>query len=117
MTDMSISTTDITERYFAASNRADLKAVEALFQPNATYSSTHTGLYYGIADIMAMMEGFFSSHTSLHWQVSQLSRLSTHIVEVSFILEGTDQSGESFERSGTERLVIEDGLIRHIEIR
>jgi ketosteroid isomerase-like protein len=114
---MSTSAADITETYFAASNRADLKAVEALFQPDATYSSAHTGLYYGITDIMQMMTDFFQRHSSLHWTMDELKGLSDHLIEVRFTLYACPLNGEPFERQGTERLVIDQGLIRHIEIR
>jgi ketosteroid isomerase-like protein len=115
---MTASPANITERYFAAANRADLLAVKAMFQPDATYSSAHTGLFYGIADIMDMMHTFFQDHQRLHWQINQLTVCSEHITEVTFTLLATTRAGDTFERSGTERLVIgTDGLIRHIEIR
>jgi ketosteroid isomerase-like protein len=114
---MTYSPADITQQYFAASNRADLKAVEALFQADATYSSAHTGLYYGITDIMQMMSAFFRAHSHLQWRINELSETSAHLVEVRFTLNACPENGEPFERQGTERLVIDQGLIRHIEIR
>lgn len=114
---MTPSPADITQQYFAASNRADLKAVEALFQADATYSSAHTGLYYGITDIMQMMTDFFQRHSHLNWTIDELTEASDHLIEVQFTLRACPKNGEAFERQGTERLVIDQGLIRHIEIR
>ena len=114
---MNLSPADITRQYFAASNQADLKAVETLFQPDATYSSAHTGLYYGITDIMQMMGTFFRAHRHLHWRIDELTEVTEHLIEVRFTLQACPQNGDAFERQGTERLVIDQGLIRHIEIR
>ncbi len=51
----------ITQLYFKLSNAGDLSAIEALIYPQATYSSTNTGWYYGVTDIMTMMTTFFKS--------------------------------------------------------
>lgn len=114
---MNPSIANISQQYFTASNQADLKAVEALFHPDATYSSAHTGLYYGISDIMQMMTGFFRAHSHLQWHIDELIEVTDHVVEIRFTLNACPKNGEPFERQGTERLVIDQGLIRHIEIR
>lgn len=110
-------TQSITRLYFELSNTGKLSAIQALLNPEATYSSAHTGLYYGITDIMAMMTGFFKSHQSLNWQIDSISTLNEHICEVHFTCKRTDADGKTSEHSGVERLVVVDGLIRHIEVR
>lgn len=107
----------ITRRYFACSNQADFVAIEQLLHPEATYSSAHTGLYFGVADIMHMMRGFFANHQALSWQINGLRLTAPHITEVAFVCQSIDLDGKRIERSGTERLVVADGLIRHIEVR
>ena len=111
------NTQSITQLYFELSNNGNLSAIQALLNPEATYSSAHTGLYYGITDIMAMMTGFFNSHQSLNWQIDSISSLNEHICEVHFTCKRTDADGNSSEHSGIERLVVVGGLIRHIEVR
>jgi len=59
----------LTRRYFALSNQANFAAIERLLDPGATYSSAHTGLYYGVGDIMAMMREFFAAYDALTWHI------------------------------------------------
>ena len=107
----------ITQLYFELSNAADLTAIEALIYPEATYSSAHTGLYYGITDIMAMMETFFNAQQGLHWHIDSIETLTEHITEVHFTCNSRDANGKAVVRTGVERIVVVDGLIRHIEVR
>jgi len=108
---------DISRRYFELSNAAKLNDIAELFEVEATYSSDHTGLYFGLHDIMAMMTAFFQNHQSLHWQINQLRNLSDEMVEIEFTLQRTTAGGEQQTTQGIERLVINQGLIRHIEVR
>ncbi len=108
---------DTARLYFSLSNQADLPAIKKLFHPEATYSSAHTGLYYGIADIMDMMEQFFKQYHHLQWHIDHIQANSQHITEIEFTCHTTDHDQQTNERSGTERLVVVDGLIRHIEVR
>lgn len=111
------SSKTITQLYFELSNAGNLSAIQALIIPEATYSSANTGLYYGITDIMAMMTAFFKSHQRLKWQVDSINALTDYITEVNFTCESTDKTGQSVTRTGVERVVVVDGLIRHIEVR
>ncbi len=117
MKEIKNDTQSITQLYFELSNRGDLSAIQALIIPEATYSSANTGLYYGITDIMAMMEGFFKSHQSLKWQIDSIATLSEHICEVHFTCKRSGADGKTSEHTGVERVVVVDGLIRHIEVR
>ena len=108
---------DISRRYFELSNAAKLNDIAELFEVEATYSSDHTGLYFGLHDIMAMMTAFFQNHQFLHWQINQLRNLSDEMVEIEFTLQRTTVGGEQQTTQGIERLVINQGLIRHIEVR
>ncbi len=117
MEDSANQTQSTTELYIALSNSGNLTAIQALFDPQATYSSAHTGLYYGITDIMAMMNAYFKSHQSLHWQIDAISTLTEHISEVHFTCKTLDTDGKTSVRTGIERVVVVDGLIRHIEVR
>ncbi len=107
----------ITKRYFKLSNAGDLSAIEDLIIDDATYSSAHTGLYFGRMDIMAMMSVFFESYQSLNWQINSIKTISEYITEVHFTFKCTNLSGLVTERTGVERIVVANGLIRHIEVR
>jgi len=107
----------ITQLYFNLSNEGNLSAIQALIIPEATYSSVNTGLYYGITDIMDMMESYFKSHKSLDWRIDSIHALTDYITEVKFTCNSIDSTGKAVKRQGVERLVVVDGLIRHIEVR
>lgn len=108
---------DITKKYFDLSNQGDLLAIEKMFQTDATYSSANTGLYYGVHEIMSMMTAFFASHQKLHWQIHRIKQLNEHTSEVEFSCEAVNNAGEIQNFSGIERVIVDQGQIRHIEIR
>ncbi len=108
---------EVTQLYFDLSNQADLVGIEALVHPEATYSSVNTGLYYGIKDIMLMMYGFFENHEKLVWQIQSIEQRNDYITELFFECNAIKKNGENYQFSGVERLVVVDGLIRHIEVR
>ncbi|MGJ8663504.1 MAG: hypothetical protein ACSHWU_07630 [Marinicella sp.] len=107
----------VTKQYFAWSNQADLSNIRTLIHPDATYSSVSTGLYFGVKDIMQMMENFYQSQQLLQWKIDQIQALTPHITEVKFSMHSIDLNHKEHHRTGTERLVVVDGLIRHIEVR
>ena len=106
----------VTERYFALSNDQDLTSIFTLLNPEATYSSNNTGLFYGVNDIRKMMTAFFADHPNIQWTILELRELSEHITEVDFTVVSTDREGNQTERFGLERIVVASGAIRHIEV-
>jgi len=111
------STQAITQLYFELSNAGDLSTIKELIDPQATYSSANTGLYYGVFDIMTMMTAFFKSQQTLNWRIDSIQALTEYITEVHFTCHSIDALGQTTERTGIERIVVVDGLIRHIEVR
>lgn len=107
----------IASTYFALSNARDLESVFALFAADATYSSDSTGLYFGIEDIREMMTAFFEAFPTLHWEIHSQTALSDHIVEIKFTLKARNSKNEELVRPGTERIVVSDCKIRHVEVR
>ncbi len=114
---MNNNASDTTKRYFELSNQGDLSTIKTMFHPEATYSSTNTGLYYGVEDIMVMMQSFFAQFEAIDWHIDALKTHGEHITEVAFTCRTTDLHGTQLKRTGTERLVVAEGLIRHIEVR
>lgn len=107
----------VTKLYFELSNAGDLSAIEDLIIEDATYSSAHTGLYFGRMNIMAMMEVFFEKYHSLNWQINSIKAVTEYITEVEFSFNSIDHSDQVTQRTGIERIVVKNGLIRHIEVR
>ena len=107
----------LTEEYFALSNDRDLASIFNLLNPEATYSSNNTGLFFGVNDIRRMMTAFFADHPYIQWTILELRELSEHITEVDFTVVSTDREGDQTERAGLERIVAASGTIRHIEVR
>ena len=106
----------LTEEYFALSNDRDLTSIFTLLNPEATYSSNNTGLFFGVNDIRKMMTAFFADHPYIQWPILELRELSEHISEVDFTVVSTDREGDQTEHSGVERIVAASGTIRHIEV-
>ena len=46
-----------------------------------------------------------------------LKDINPHISEVVFTFRGAKDDGTTIQRNGLERIVVEDNLIRHIEVR
>jgi len=110
------SALEITKLYFDLSNQGNLIAIEKLFQADATYSSVNTGLYFGVENIMPMMQDFFDAHQKLHWTTHQVKALNEHVIELKFSCDAVSNEGKTKTISGVERVVVVDGLIRHIEV-
>ena len=109
--------TQVTQRYFDLSNQRNLTEIFALFAEDATYSSDNTGLYFGLPAIREMVTAFYESFPYLHWEIHAMQESSSHIAEVEFTLTARDHEGSEIIRPGIERVVVADGLIRHVEVR
>lgn len=106
-----------TKAYFKLSNERRLDEIPRLFHKKAIYSSDNTGLYFGLDAIMEMMHGFFTMNPEIHWQINNIKEVKASVVEVVFTATGVTAEAQPFMREGIERLVIENGLIRYIEVR
>jgi len=114
---MKNSSITLSKLYFSLSNQGNLKDIKKLFHPEATYSSEQTGLYYGVEDIMTMMHHFFNQYQSLHWHIDEMKAKTPLITEIKFSCLAVDHHQVKSERTGVERLLVVDELIRHIEVR
>ena len=108
---------DIAQRYFELSNARRLDDIERLMSPSTTYSSEHTGLYLGAADIMAMQRAFYAGFEQLGWTVHEATEVKPGIVRFDFTFEGVTVDGETVHRDGIEHVVVHDGRIQHVEVR
>jgi|GEM_PF-2029233 len=116
---------DIAKHYFDLSNQGDLDAIALLFAKDATYSSAHTGLYFGREAIMAMMQEFFASYQTRRWHVNSIWEVNSSIIGFDFTFKGmqaalpdTPSEAQHITREGIEHIIVGgDCLIRHIEVR
>lgn len=108
---------ELATHYFELSNRGDLDTIRGLFEERATYSSANVGLYYGVDNILVMMTKFFAQYLQRSWTISAIEETKPNVVRVDFHFQGRLKDGETQSREGIEHLVIDDGKIRHIEVR
>ena len=112
-----MNSVELTRQYFQLSNERKLETIRYLFEKQATYSSDNTGLYFGRDAIMRMMGDFFDAFPSLYWEIHSLVENTPHIAEVDFTLVAKKTDGSKILRPGIERVVVVNGLIRHVEVR
>ncbi len=98
--------------YVEASNAHDLQRIAPMFAADATYTSSRTGTFAGVPEIIAMMAGFFGQFGDAAWHTENWRVVDGDGVAFDFVLT----AGGS-ERSGVERIFFDSqGLIGRIEI-
>ncbi|MEM7405835.1 MAG: nuclear transport factor 2 family protein [Pseudomonadota bacterium] len=107
----------LANHYFELSNARDLDAIGRLFTASSTYSSVHTGVYLGAADIMAMQRGFFAAHHALHWAVLSVEEIRPQVCLFDFALTGATMDGDAVVGRGHEYVVVYDSRLQHVEVR
>ena len=107
----------LAEHYFELSNAGDLKSIRLLFTDCSTYSSSTTGLYLGVDDIMSMQEAFFARFQSLGWTVHSSSEIKPAIALFDFTFTGVTLDGNTVTLNGLEYVVVCNSRIQHVEIR
>lgn len=107
----------VAERYFELSNNGDLAGIRAMMTDATTYSSAHTGVYLGVETIMSMQTGFHAAHEDLHWEIEAVEEERPGVFRFDFVMTGRDADGNDISRPGIEYIIVQDGLLRHIEIR
>jgi len=107
----------LAQHYFDLSNERNLGAIETLLSSSSTYSSTTTGIYLGVENIMAMQRAFFSNFETMNWLVHKAEEVKTGIVLFDFTFTGKTLTGEKTVFSGQEYVVVFNGKIQHIEVK
>ncbi len=101
--------------YFELSNSRDLDAIEKIIHLEAIYTSDATWLYFWRESIMTMMRSFFEKFAYLNWEIESIDEIRSWIIEIEFHATFRNQSGETL-RDGKERIIVQDGIIRYIEV-
>ena len=107
----------LARHYFALSNDGDLDAIRQLFTPSSTYSSSNTGVYLGVDQILDMQTKFFAGFAQLHWQIHSVEEVRPNVVLFDFTLRGTSEDGTQIEQRGLEYVIVYNGRLQHVEVR
>ena len=109
----------VAKAYVEASNAHDLDAVERLLSEDAVYLSTGVGEHLGKRAIRAMMDTFFQTYKTLHWQTRNWESESENVASFDFVMTGMHcETGNKIEKAGREGIFMgKDGLINRIEVR
>lgn len=108
---------ETARHYFELSNKSDFDGIESLFTEMSTYSSVHTGIYFGRNAIMEMQREFHGKFSSLKWKVHSVEEVKPGVVLFDFNFVGELLNGDILETSGFEYVIVDQGKIQHIEIR
>ncbi|BBM03097.1 hypothetical protein [Microbulbifer sp. GL-2] len=108
---------ELAKYYFDLSNQSDFSEIEKIFDQSSTFCARDGVIYLGVQDIMAMQRLHHGSYSTLKWIVNEVEEVKPGIIRFDFDFEGTTQGGESVRMSGVEFVVVDRGIIRHIDVR
>lgn len=108
---------ELAKYYFDLSNQSDFSEIEKIFDQSSTFCARDGSIYLGVQDIMAMQRTHHSSYSKLKWIVNKVEEVKPNIIRFDFDFEGATKDGELFRMSGEEFVVIDKGIIRHIDVR
>ena len=104
-----MSPTDLARNYVDCSNAHNLEAVLELFAPSPFYHSDSLGTFLGREQIETMMRDFYARHPGIRWEVDAYEEVESGLVAFRFRSISRDpKTGETVERSGTDRLRFDD---------
>ena len=108
---------EIAQKYFELANNRDLKTIPNVLDTKIIYTSDTTGIYFGINDTMEMMSTFFDKFKYLNWKIESIELIKDSVIEIYFTLTMIGEDDVQIEKKGVERLVVDLGLIKYIEVR
>jgi len=102
-------------------NQSNFVEIEKLFDQRSTICVRDGAFYLGMKDIMVMQRIHHGSCSKLEWIVSKVEEVKPCIIRFAFAFafdfEGTTQDSQTVKLSGVEFVVIDKGIIRHIDVR
>ncbi|WP_444901768.1 hypothetical protein ACJJIG_22120 [Microbulbifer sp. SSSA007] len=108
---------ELAKYYFDLSNQSNFVEIENLFDESSTFCARDGALYLGVKDIMVMQRVHHGSYSKLEWIVNKVEEVKPCIIRFDFDFEGTTQEGETAKMSGVEFVIVDRGIIRHIDVR
>ncbi|MES2223313.1 MAG: hypothetical protein V4469_00100 [Patescibacteria group bacterium] len=110
-------TIKIVEKYFELSNESDMAEIRKMFTSSSTYSSDSTGIYLGVEQIMDMMTTFHKSFSELKWIINNTIEIRPGVFKIDFVFNGKGRDGQELDKTGTEWVIVFNGMLQHIEVR
>lgn len=110
---------EIVERYHAAINALDFKAIESFFSETAVYLSDGVGALDGRDAIMESFRTYFAEYGDQHAIDDAIEAISDRAVRSVWRLTATSsKTGEKLVRSGEETAFLDqDGRIEKVIVR
>lgn len=108
---------DLARYYFDLSNKSDFSAISKLFDDNSTFYTRSGEYFIGVDNIMAMQKAHHHSYKKLHWQVTHVEEVKTGVTRFEFDFSAVDQQDQLVQFSGVEYVIINNGIIRHIDVQ
>lgn len=108
---------ELATLYFELSNQSDFVQIASMFDQNSTFCTRSSEYFIGVDDIMSMQKAHHGSYQKLHWQVLKVKEEKPGVICFDFQFEATKLDGESVSFAGVEYVIIQNGKIRHIDVR
>lgn len=109
--------TQLAKHYFDLSNEGKLTDIKTLFTPSSTYSSSNTGVYLGVDQIMRMQSEFFAGYKTLGWNIHSVEEIRPGVVLFDFTFSGETLDGKMVSRPGLEYVIVYNRKLQHVEVR
>lgn len=110
---------DIVERYHAATNALDFKAIAGFFSETAVYVSDGVGVFEGRDAILDGFRAYFAEYGDQVVEDQSMQAISDRAVRSVWTLTATSsKTGEKRVRSGEETAFLDrDGFIEKVIVR
>lgn len=110
---------DIVERYHAAMNALDFKALERFLTETAVYVSDGVGVFEGRDKIMAGFRAYFAEYGDQVATDETIEAISDRAVRSVWKLNATSaRTGQKLVRTGEETVFLDrDGFIEKVIVR
>lgn len=107
----------LAKHYFDLSNQSDFEKITELFDENSTFCTRNNEYFIGAENIMQMQRAHHGLFKELNWAVNDIEEIKSGVICFDFGFEGITQTDELVEMTGIEVVIIQDGKIRHIDVR
>ena len=107
----------LATHYFDLSNKSDFDNIAKLFDENSTFCTRNLEYFIGSTQIMQMQRVHHGLYKKLNWAVNTVQEIKPGVICFNFSFEGITQTDELVQMAGVEYVIIQDGKIRHIDVR
>lgn len=107
----------LAKHYFELSNQSDFENITELFDESSTFCTRNNEYFIGAENIMRMQRLHHGLYKKLNWSVNDVEEVKPGVICFDFSFEGMTQTDELVQITGIEVVIIQDGIIRHIDVR